>query len=167
MYRKYCIISYTHILQVKHTTLGGPAVALAKYLGDKAYCIWQPIPVGKRMWVYYFYKIRDIFLVLTRFRVCHTCVSVESINALLGALGRKLGVFQKVIYWNYDYSPNRGKLWLFLDRLAIKLADEVWVLKERGIKGSKVVPVGCWYDEIKRVSPKEQKGFVYIGLLED
>jgi hypothetical protein len=165
---KYLVVSYTHILNGKHTNLGGPAQHLAKYLGKKCYCIWQPIPVNKPTWVYALLKIRDIWLFLSQARPARVAVCVESLNALVGVFLRKLGLFKRVVYWNMDYSPTRGRIWLFLDRLAIHYADEVWVLKDRGLPKQKVVPIGCWYDEIDRIPAKEQlNAIVYIGLVED
>jgi hypothetical protein len=160
---KYSIVSYTHLLNGKPTTLGGPAVALAKYLGKKAYCIWQPIPVNKPTWFYALLKIRDIFLVLLKHKPSEVYIGMESVNALLGKL---LG-YKKVIYWNMDYSPRRHLIWNILDMLAIRYCDEVWTLKERGV--GKVVPIGCWFHEIKRLpfDRIEQYGIVYIGLLQD
>lgn len=168
MSQKYLIVSYTHLLDGKHTNLGGPAQHLAKYLGKKATCIWQPIPAVCPPWLACMLKIRDIWLFLAHARPARVAVCVEAINAIVGACLRKIGLFYRVVYWNMDYSPTRGRIWCFFDRLAIHFADEVWVLKDRGLPKQKIVPIGCWYKEIKRVSPKKQKGIiVYIGLLED
>jgi hypothetical protein len=100
--------------------------------------------------------------VLLKHKPAEVYIGVESVNAILGRL---LG-YKKVIYWNLDYSPNRGWVWGLMDRLAIKLSDEVWTLSERGYK---TVPIGCWFDEIKRLDDRERNifGVVYIGLLED
>jgi len=159
------IVSYTHYYKGKHTNLGGPAQHLARYLGDRAYCVWQPIPIGKSQWVYALLKVRDIFLVLLKHRPAKVFIGVEAINALLGRL---LG-YHRVVYWNMDYSSNRGILWSFLDKLAIKYADEVWVLKDRGVSKQRVVTIGCWFNEIKKLplSEIDNRGIVYIGLLED
>jgi hypothetical protein len=164
---EYLIVSYTHFLNGKHTNLGGPAQHLAKYLGNRAYCIWQPIPIGKPNWVYGLLKIRDILVTLCLIRKARVFVGIESLNAIVGAVGRKLGLFQKVIYWNLDFGPKRGVIWHFLDKLAIKYADEVWVLKDRGLTNQKVVPIGCWLKEIDLTKPRNPNGVVYIGLLED
>lgn len=155
---KYLIASYTHRLNGKHTTLGGPAVALAKYLGRKAYCIWQPIEPNKPQWYYWLMKLRDIWLVVMLHKPAKVFIGVESVNALLGKL---LG-YKKVIYWNLDYSPSRGWVWLLMDRLAIRYADEVWTLSERGYK---TVPIGYW--KIYKSKKRDPVGIVYIGLLQD
>jgi glycosyltransferase involved in cell wall biosynthesis len=162
---KYCVASYTHFLKGKHTTLGGPAVALSKYLGKKAYFIWQPIPAVCPVRLAFFLKIRDIWLVLAKHKPAPCFIGVEALNALLG---RFLG-YSKVIYLNLDYSPTRGRVWSFFDRLAIKYADEVWVLKDRGLPKQKIVPIGCWFKEIKRLPlrQRDKRGIVYIGLLEE
>jgi hypothetical protein len=96
--------------------------------------------------------------VLTKHKPADVYIGVESINALLGKL---LG-YKKVIYWNLDYSPNRGWVWGLMDRLAIKLADEVWTLSERG---NKTVPIGYW--KVYKSKKRESNGIVYIGLLQD
>jgi glycosyltransferase involved in cell wall biosynthesis len=157
---KYLIVSYTHLLDGKPTTLGGPAIALKKYLGDKADCIWQPIPIGKPAYYYFLLKLRDIWLVLTNRRVADVYIGVEALNALLG---RILG-YSKVIYWNLDYSPSRCRLWHWLDKLAIKYSDEVWTLSERGYK---TVPIGYWKDNWVEQYKRDPNGIVYIGLLQD
>jgi hypothetical protein len=161
MYPKYCIVSYTHLLNGKHTNLGGPAQHLAKYLGSDAYCIWQPITLNKPTWYYGLLKLRDIWLVLTKHKPAEVYIGVESINALLGKL---LG-YKKVIYWNMDYSPRRQFIWNFLDMLALRYCDEVWTLKDRGV--GTVVPIGCWFSEIDRNRPRIKDSIIYIGLLQD
>lgn len=163
--KRYLIASYTHFLNGKHTNLGGPAQHLAKYLGSKAYCIWQPIPIGKPTWVYALLKIRDIVLVLAKHKPAEVFVGVEAINAILG---RMLG-YQRVIYWNLDYSPKRGAVWAYFDRLAIRLADEVWSGHKRDTPKWKEVPIGAWLDEISYpdIVKRNPNGVVYIGLLED
>ena len=156
---KYLLVSYTHLLNGKPTTLGGPAVALSEYLGNKAYCIWQPISINKPIWYYAILKIRDIFLVLLKHKPAKVYIGVESINALLGKL---LG-YKKVIYWNLDYSSSRWWVWHLFDKIAIKLSDEVWTLSPRGYK---TVPIGYWKKRQKKVK-RDKKGVVYIGLLQD
>ena len=64
-----------------------------------------------------------------------------------------------------DYSPTRGLVWGLFDRLARHYADEIWVLRDRGLPKQKVVPIGCWYYEIKR--SRQKGGIVYIGLVEE
>ena len=160
---EFLIASYTHFLKGKHTNLGGPAQHLARYLGDRVYCIWQPIPIGKPNWVYGLLKIRDICLVLAKHKPAHTFVGVEALNSLVGRL---LG-YKRVVYWNMDYSPNRGAIWGFFDRLARHWADEIWVLKDRGLPKQKIVPIGAWLGDIDRTKLRDPKGWVYIGLLED
>jgi hypothetical protein len=96
--------------------------------------------------------------VLAKHKPAKVYIGVESVNALLGKI---LG-YKKVIYWNLDYSPYRGWVWLALDRLAIKLADEVWTLSERGYK---TVPIGYW--KVYKSRKRDPLGIVYIGLLQD
>jgi glycosyltransferase involved in cell wall biosynthesis len=165
--KEYLICSYTHFLNGKHTNLGGPAQHLARYLGDRAYCIWQPIPIGKPNWVYAGLKLRDILVTLCLIRKARVFVGIESLNAIVGALFRKLGLFQRVVYWNLDFGPKRGLIWGFFDRLACRWADEIWVLKDRGLPKQKVVPIGAWLDDIDRSKERDPNGVVYIGLLED
>lgn len=160
---EFLIVSYTHIYKGKHTNLGGPAQHLAKYLSNRAYCIWQPIPIGKPNLVYFLLKFRDIWLILLKHKPARTYIGVEALNSLVGRL---LG-YKRVIYWNMDYSPSRGLIWGFFDRLATHFADEIWVLKDRGLPKQKIVPIGAWLKEIDRNKPRDPQGIVYIGLLED
>lgn len=177
---KYLIISYTHILNGKHTTLGGPAVALSEYLGEDCECVWQPIPIGKPTWMHYFIKLRDIWLILgnlSLFQETEVWICVESVNTIVGALLRKIGAFQhRLVYWNIDFGTKRGFLWTLCDKLAIRLADEVWVLSEASIKARggikkpyKILPIGCWFHKIPRLTYEQidKRHIVYIGLLEE
>jgi len=47
--KKVMIVSYTHIVNGEHTTIGGPALALKGYLYNRVknlVCIWQPLPIS-------------------------------------------------------------------------------------------------------------------------
>jgi len=98
-------------------------------------------------------------------------VGVDSLNAFSGIVFRKLGKVGKVIYYTIDYVPDRfynkvlNNFYHWLDKFCVKHADETWNVsyriaegreKTRGLKQSiynkqKVVPIGVWFDRVKRL----------------
>lgn len=59
-------------------------------------------------------------------------IGVDSVNAVIGLLFRKLGLVQRVVYFSIDYVPNRfasqflNRFYLWLDQVAVKNCDVVW-----------------------------------------
>jgi glycosyltransferase involved in cell wall biosynthesis len=52
MFKKIIIVSYTHIVGGKFTTIGGPGLALRDYLQERVerlVCVWQPLPVSDEL----------------------------------------------------------------------------------------------------------------------
>lgn len=102
-------------------------------------------------------------------------VGVNSLNAFCGIIFKKLRKIEKVIYYTIDYVPQRfennflNNLYHWLDKFCVKYADETWNVsyriaegreKVRGLKQTtynkqKIVPIGIWYDRVKRL-PFEQ-----------
>lgn len=82
------------------------------------------------------FKIRDFLSVLDFIifdkEKYDLFVGLESINALAGAVLKKLGYVDKVVYYVSDYSPSRYKagwfnsIYLTLDRLAATHSDYIW-----------------------------------------
>ena len=80
---------------------------------------------------------------------------------------KKLGIVNKCIYYVVDYNPKRftssivNFIYHKIDRISAIHCDETWNLSRRMIetrfkdsvipKNQKVVPMGCWFDEIKRI----------------
>jgi len=113
-------------------------------------------------------------------------IGMEAINALAGIVLRRLGRVQKVIYYLFDYSPNRYKqkwfnnLYLWLDRYCAMHADFIWDVSkayhpariEAGLNPSKSapnihVPIGLHPKQIQRASLTEIEPFslVFMGTL--
>ncbi|MBL7058367.1 glycosyltransferase [Patescibacteria group bacterium] len=59
-------------------------------------------------------------------------IGVESINAICGIIAKKLGFVDTVIYYIFDWSPNRypnplvNKLYILLDKFATYYSDATW-----------------------------------------
>lgn len=98
-------------------------------------------------------------------------IGVDSLNAIVGIILKKIGKVKKIVYYTIDYVPQRftnpilNSIYHFLDKLCLIYADETWNVspriseareKYKGLKQSiynkqKVVPIGIWYDKVKRL----------------
>jgi glycosyltransferase involved in cell wall biosynthesis len=136
------------------------------------------------------FKIRDFLSVLDwamRDKVKYDYfIGLESINALAGILLRKLGRIDRVIYYVFDYSPDRfrnnffNKIYLALDRYCAVHADYIWDVSKAmqparisaGLDPQKSapvihVPIGLYPDQI-RINPASnimRHSLVYMGTL--
>lgn len=82
------------------------------------------------------FKLRDflscVFFVLLNGKKYDLFIGLESLNALAGAILKKIGFVKIVVYYVSDYSPNRYKagwfntLYLKLDQWAASNADYIW-----------------------------------------
>lgn len=111
---------------------------------------------------------------------------INNLNALCGLVLKKLGRVKKVIYYTIDLYPQRfnNKLinWGYhkLDKYCVRFCDETWnvspfLIKYREKKGMKgpqysrqfTVPIGIWFDEMKRVPISKVKNtkIAYVGHL--
>lgn len=81
-------------------------------------------------------KVRDLisvfYFALKEHRRYHLFIGLESINALCGIVLRKLGRVDSVVYYLFDYSPQRYRnklinaIYLALDKFCAYHADYVW-----------------------------------------
>jgi len=111
---------------------------------------------------------------------------INNLNALAGIVLKKLGRVRKVVYYTIDLYPQRfGSSfinWAYhkLDKFCIRFSDETWNVspylveyrEKSGMRGSSysrqfTVPIGVWFDEMKRSSMSEVKKskVVYVGHL--
>lgn len=134
------------------------------YMKDIAYTVF---------WLFSTNKTYDIFF------------GVDCLNALSGIILRRLGRTKKVVYYTIDYFTERfnnpivNRVYHAVDKFCVKYADETWNLSAQmaiarknynGMTGKeykkqKVVPIGVWYDQVKR-KPYEKinkKKLVFIG----
>lgn len=83
------------------------------------------------------FKIRDLLSIVEFFlrdksKKYDLFIGLESINAIVGLLLRKLELVKRVVYYVSDYSPSRYKtpwfnnLYLALDRFAATKSDFIW-----------------------------------------
>jgi len=95
-------------------------------------------------------------------------IGVDNLNALTGLILRGFGKVDKVIYYTIDYSPRRFDnnfldfIYYKIDALCVKDADAVWnvspriaegrrkIKKINFLKKQRVVPIGIWFDKVKR-----------------
>lgn len=114
-------------------------------------------------------------------------VGVDPLNAFTGVILKKLGRTKKVVFYTIDYSPKRfnnkllNNIYHWVDKFCLKNADEVWNVspriaegraKVRGLKqniynNQKVVPIGIWFNRVKRLPFDEIKKhqLLFIGHL--
>ncbi len=114
-------------------------------------------------------------------------VGVDPLNAFVGVFLKKFGKTNKLIYYTIDYVPQRfgnhimNWIYHWLDTFCVKHADETWNVspriadarkKQKGLDGvnfskQKVVPIGIWYDQVKRYpfSKIKKHQLFFIGHL--
>ncbi|MCP3956044.1 MAG: glycosyltransferase family 4 protein, partial [Desulfobacterales bacterium] len=86
-------------------------------------------------------KLRDLLSnawALLKTRACHRrtgidlFVGVESLNALCGILFKRLGLVRAVVYYVFDWAPDRfanplmNAVYLWMDRMATYYSDATW-----------------------------------------
>lgn len=86
-------------------------------------------------------KLRDIFsnfyFLLKKYHIFRTqkidlFIGVESINAIFGIFLKKIGIVNKVVYYIFDWAPDRysnpimNRVYLWLDKIATYYADYTW-----------------------------------------
>lgn len=124
-----------------------------------------------------------IFFVLKSREEFNIFVGVNNLNAIAGLFLKKIGKVKKCIYYVIDYTPirfeNRLLNWIYhkIESICAIKCDEVWNLSPRmiearkkikGIKSDnrhKIVPMGIWFDEIKRYKFEEinKHQLVFMG----
>lgn len=113
-------------------------------------------------------------------------IGVESLNAIVGILLRRLGLVKTVIYYNLDYGEVRFKNRLLnyifhaLDIFSVTHADYTWNLAQdvicarnkrgslkKGTRAPLLVPIGIDLSAIRSLNVEqiERKTIVYLGTL--
>lgn len=109
---------------------------------------------------------------------------INNINALSGIFLKKIGRVKKVVYYTIDLYPQRFKSKLInfiyhkLDYFCTVNCDETWNvspfiekyrMKKWGLnkKRQHTVPIGIWFNEIKRSKKTDKNKIVYVGHLKD
>lgn len=115
--------------------------------------------------------ILNFFWVLKSKAKYDVFVGVDSLNAFVGIILKQIGRVRKVIFYTIDYVPQRfdnrplNTIYHWLDKFCLKHSDEIWNVspriaegreKIRGLKKNvykkqKVVPIGIWYEKVKRL----------------
>lgn len=121
-----------------------------------------------------------IIYLKTRFNIY---IGVNNFNALIGVVLRKLGIFDKVIFYSIDYTPFRfenpilNSFYNIIDLVASRSSDYIWNLSKRmaevrikrGADPEKnlVVPVGVELDKVKHTSSEDvmRKTLVVVSHL--
>lgn len=141
--------------------------SILDYLIHFILSIWWPIKQNKN-------KI-DLF------------VGVDPINALAGIFLKKFGYVQRTVFYTIDFTPMRfenrllNNFYHFLDRYCFINADETWNVSAKINQGRQerkpfpesvfkkqfVVPIGVWFDKVKRTPFKEIKKnqLLFVGNL--
>lgn len=116
----------------------------------------------------------------------HLFVGVDPLNCLAGLVLKKIGKTEKVIYYTIDFVPIRfhnkvlNTIFHLIEKLCVVHADETWNVSPRIAEGrekflhisplkypQKVVPIGIWFDKIKKSSSTHGKKnqLLFIGHL--
>ncbi|MHB8276899.1 MAG: glycosyltransferase [Candidatus Humimicrobiaceae bacterium] len=126
--------------------------------------------------------ILDIYYVIAHKKKYGLYFGVDNLNALAGLFLKMVGLVNKVIYYVIDYNPKRfpnkilNLIYHKIDQICVRYSDETWNLSPRmeearkkyfnfSIGNQKVVPVGVWFDRIKRkeFSDIEKLTLVFMG----
>lgn len=87
-----------------------------------------------------FKSVEEIILTMSevyRIKPAPYYIGVDPVNALSGVILKRLSKIQRFIYFSPDYADKRFKnsilnwIYLFIDRLALKYADEIWSISSR------------------------------------
>lgn len=113
-------------------------------------------------------------------------VGVDPLNCFTGLILKKLGKVEKVIYYAIDFVPIRfhnhmlNSMFHFMEKFCVIHSDETWNVSPRIAQGrekflqissktypQKVVPIGIWFDDIKRRSFEKIKKhqLLFVGHL--
>lgn len=127
-----------------------------------------------------------IYWLLKRDQKWNVFIGANNLNAFSGVVLKLLGRVKKVIFYCVDYAPRRfshpivNSLYHLFDKLVVLYADEIWNLSPRMVEArrkyknlkidprkSKVVPMGIWFNKIKRVpfTRVERHSLVFMGHL--
>lgn len=142
---------------------------------------------GTRFSLHYFWSfILSVFWVLKHQQKWDLFVGVNNLNTLSGLALKALGRVKKVVFYGIDYAPRRfensvvNNIYHVIDRIAVLYADEIWFLSPRMVEArrkfknlrvdrekSKIVPMGVWFEKIKRASFDEidRRTLVFMGHL--
>src|SRR3989344_1632860 len=131
--------------------------------------------------------IYTIYWVFMKNRTFDLYFGINNMNALAGLILKKAGRVKKVVYYTIDLYPERfsNKFLNFIyheiDKICVSFCDETWNVspyisrwrarrweKKRSSKEF-TVPIGIWFDEIKRVPAKKVNlsKIVYVGHLKN
>lgn len=109
----------------------------------------------------------------------------DCLNAMVGLWLRWLGKTKKVVFYTIDFSPERfsqpllNKIYHQIEKFCVRHADEVWDVSPRVAEGRKqflgleyaakcrVVPIGIWFDKVKRrpFSDIKKHQLLFLGHL--
>lgn len=127
-----------------------------------------------------------IYWVLTTRDQFDIYIGANNLNALSGIVLKFFGRVKKVVFYCVDYAPKRFSnplvnfFYHLVDKMVISRVDEVWFLSPRMIEARKkykhlsvnlqkckIVPMGVWFDEIKRVpfNKVNKHSLVFMGHL--
>lgn len=137
-----------------------------------------------------FHFIKDFlytlyFVIRSRERY-DVCIAVDNLNVIASFFLKKLGFFKKLVYWTIDYTPKRfennllNTIYHSVDRFCCYHSDLLWnsskrmnyARRQNGVNMAKcapeiIVPDGCHFDEIERISDDKVDRFklVFMGHL--
>lgn len=113
-------------------------------------------------------------------------VGLDPLNAIAGIALKKLGYVRKTVYYSIDYFPrrfdNKYMNWIYhqIDKFAVRFSNETWNVGGRMVqaralgnnmtgevylKKQFVVPIGVWFNDIKRnpVDKFDKYKLIYAG----
>lgn len=114
-------------------------------------------------------------------------ICLDNLNAITGLFLKKIGIVKKVIYYSIDFTPKRFNLKIlnnfyhYIDKVCVKYCDYTWNVSPRMAEGREkirglkkeiynrqiVVPIGVWFNRLKRKNFEEieKNTIIYAGGL--
>lgn len=134
----------------------------------------------------YFIQFYYSFYFQTKyFKKIDHVISCNPFNCIITIILKRFLSIKKISYFSIDYSAKRfdyhllNKIYLYLDLLCYYFSDENWDISPKMYSGRiknfsqlnklkikkkiKIVPVGIWKNEIKKINNKKKINFAYIG----
>lgn len=153
--------------------------------GQSVSKISSPLRTKNSVVNYFLEACLSFWWVLTKRGRFDAIFGADCLNALAAILLKWLGKTKKVVFYTIDFSPERfpqpwlNRLYHRIEIFCVNHADEVWDVSPRVAEGRKkfltleyeskrrVVPIGIWFDKVKRrpFSEIKKHQLLFLGHL--
>jgi glycosyltransferase involved in cell wall biosynthesis len=190
--KRYLVNHYRQVVSIEHpfkssaAFLGSNGSRIGEFVEKKlSYHKSLPSIAGPEI----FFWIRDFWItqiwVLTRKYRFDAVICLDCLNALSGIMLKVLGKSRYIVYYTIDLTDKRfsfgllNYLYLLLDKIAVRYADEVWDVSQsiselRKMHGYnpktnkvKIVPIGYYKSDFRNIRKVRRDPYrlIYLGSL--